>query len=114
MIPFMKAYLVSPSFIDNVIIQVDTILVVVWIEICGRDISQLLNVVENSINWCIHIKGHIFDHILTLGNHLRCDFSISVEEMLDNDADGILDGFSFSIVKISDVLRVNSCSGLLT
>ena len=46
----------------------------VEIETCGSDISQLLNVVENSIDWCIHIKNNLFDHILTLGKNLRCGF----------------------------------------
>ena len=68
------------QFIDNVIIQVDILLVGVGIEICGINIYQFLNDVENSIDWCLHIKSHMFDQILTLGNHLMCDFSISVDD----------------------------------
>ena len=41
-----KAYLVSFSFIDSFIRQVDILLVGVGIESCGSDISQFFNVVE--------------------------------------------------------------------
>ena len=85
MIPLLKAYLVPSTFIGNVINQVDILLVGVGIEICGSDISQFRNVVENSICWCFHIKSHLFDHILMLGKHMRCNVEISVEEMLVDD-----------------------------
>ena len=48
------------------------------IEICSSDISQFLNVVENSIDWCVAIKSHIFDHSLTLVKHMRCYFSVGI------------------------------------
>ena len=86
----------------------------VGIEICGSDISQFINVVENSTNWCVHIKILIYDHILTLGKHLRYDFYISVEEILEDDVDGLLDGVSVVIAQISDVLRVNRYDDLLS
>ena len=34
--------------------------------------------------------------------------------MLEYDVDGLLDGFSFVIVKVSDVLCVNSCDNFLS
>ena len=80
-IPFHKAYIVLSSFIDNVISKGYVLMVGVGIKSCNSNISQVPNVIENTIDWCVHIRSHLFDHILTLGKHLRCDFSISVEYM---------------------------------
>ena len=80
---------------------------------CSINISQLINVVENSINLGVHIKSHLFDHILTLGKHIRCGFSIGIDDMLEDDADGILDGVIISITKISVVLCANSCDDFM-
>ena len=65
-----KGLYFSSSFIDNVIRQVDIMLVSVDIESCGSYIYRLLNMVENSINCCSHIKVHLFDHILKLGKSI--------------------------------------------
>ena len=67
-----------PVLLKNVVSQVDILLIDVRIEICGSNIPQLLNVVENSINWCIDIKSLLFDHILIMGKHLRCDFAAGI------------------------------------
>ena len=48
-----------------------------------------------------------------MGKHLRCDFSVGIEEMLEDDVDGIIDGFSFAIVQISGVIFFNSCDDFL-
>ena len=48
-----------------------------------------------------------------MGKHLRCDFSVAIEEMLEDDVDGIIDGFSFAFVQISGVVFVNSCDDFL-
>ena len=90
-IPFLKDYLVSTCFVKNVVSQVDIMLIGVRIEICGRDISQLLNFIENNIDWCIDIKSHLFEKILTLGKHLKCNFSVGTKEILEDDVNGILD-----------------------
>ena len=59
----MKAHLVSKCFVNDFVSQVDILFISVIIESCGSNISQLLNVIENSIDWCIDIKSHMFDHI---------------------------------------------------
>ena len=66
-------------------------------KICGGDIYQFLSITENSTSWCVHIQSHLFDHILTLGKHLRSDFFISVEDMLEYDIDDLLDVVSVAI-----------------
>ena len=109
----MGAYLLLDCFVNNVLIQVDILLVGVSIEICGRDISQFLNAVENSIDWCVKIKSHLFDNIITLGKHLKCNFAIGIEEMLEDDVDGILDGVVIVIAQGSDLLCANSCEYFL-
>ena len=111
---FPKYYLVSSGFIDNVISQVDIIPFSVGIEICGSNICQFLNAVENSIVWCIHIKSNLFDHILTFGKHLRCNFDISVKEIPEDDVDGIIYGVGVVISQGSDVFRVNICDDFLS
>ena len=54
------------------------------IEIWGSNIYQFLNVAENIIDWCVVIKNYMFDHILLLGKHLRFDFFVGIEEIIDN------------------------------
>ena len=44
-----------------------------------------------------------------LVNHMRCDFSISSEEIPKDDIDGLLDGGNVAILQGSDVLHVDSC-----
>ena len=56
----------------------------------------------------------MFDHILTLDKHLRCDFYISVEDMLEDEVDCLIDGFSVSIEQGSDVLFIERCDKLLS
>ena len=85
----------------------------VRIEICGSDIFQFLNVVENSINWCIDIKSRLFDHILTLGNHLRCYFAIGIEDILNDEINGLLDGVGIMIAQGSDALQFVRCDDFL-
>ena len=51
----------------------------------------------------------MFDHILTLGNHLRCYFYIIVKKMLEDDVDGLLDAVSVFIAQGSYVLHVDRC-----
>ena len=58
-------------------------------------------------------KGRLFHHILTLSNHLRCDFSISVKEMLEDDVNGLLKEISVVIAQGSDVLFVGRCDNFL-
>ena len=113
-ITFQKAYLVLSGFIDNVINQIDILLVGLKIKSYISNMYQLLNVIKNSIDWFIHIKSHFFDHILMLGKHTRCAFSISVEKILDDDVNGILDGDSVTITQVSDILHVNRCDNFLT
>ena len=108
-IPLPKAYLVSTCFLKNVVSQVYILLIGARTEICGNNISQLLYDVEKSINWCIDIISHLFNHILTLGKHLRCDSTVGIEEILDNGVYGLIDGVGIAIMKVSDVLRVNVC-----
>ena len=79
----------------------------------GSNISQLLNVTENSIDWCVHIKSHMFDQILTLDNHMKCDFPISAKNLIDYTVDDLLGEFIFAIAQGTDVLRVNSCDNFL-
>ena len=98
-----------PVFLNNVIRQVDIMLIVASIKSCGSDISQFLNVVEKIIYWCIDIKSHLFDHTPVLGKHMRCDYSIYVEEIHDYDDGGSLDGFSIVIPQGSDVLHIDRC-----
>ena len=43
-----------------------------------------------------------------MGKHLRCDFSVAIEKMLEDDVDGIIDGFSFAFVQISGVILSTS------
>ena len=76
----------------------------VGIEICGRNISQFLNVVKNSIDWCVNIKSHMFSHILTMGKYLRCCFSIVIKEILENDADGLLGVVGIATTQVSDLV----------
>ena len=45
-VPFPNSYLLSFSFIDNVISQVDILLIRLGIKSCGRNISQLIKFVE--------------------------------------------------------------------
>ena len=52
---------------------------------------------------------HIFDDILTSGKHMVCDFPISVEEMLEDDVNGLLYGVIFVIAQDSGVIHANSC-----
>ena len=59
----MKAHLVSKCFVNDFVSQVDILLISVIIESCGSNIPQLLNVIENSIDSCIDIKSHMFEHI---------------------------------------------------
>ena len=114
MVILPKAYLSSSCFIDNVIIQVDILLVVVGIDSCSSNVSKLLNIFLNSINCSIHIKSHLFYHILTLVKDHRCDFTISVEDIIEDCVNGILDGVSAEIVQYSDVLFLNSCDDFLS
>ena len=107
LIPFLKDYLVSTYFIKDVVDKVDIFLIGVSIEICGRNIYQFLNFIENSINWFIKIKIHLIDHILTLGKHLRCDFYVGIEEMLEDDVDRIFDVGGITIAQYSDILWGN-------
>ena len=51
----------------------------------------------------------MFDHILKLGNLLRCDFSVGIRDILNNDVDGILDGVGIEIAQGSDVSHVDIC-----
>ena len=44
---------------------------------------------------------------------MRCDFSISSEEIPKDDIDGLLDGVGIAILQGSDVLHVYSCDDLL-
>ena len=81
---------------------------------CGRDIYQFLNVIENSIYWCIDIKSHLFYHILMLDNNLRCDFTIGIKEMLEDDVYGILDGVIVMITQVRNVLYVDSCDDFMS
>ena len=104
----MKADLVLTCFVNNVVTQVDIMLIVVSINNCGSYISQFLNVVENSIYWYVHIKIRLFDHILTLNKHLRCNFSIIIKDMLEDDSDGLIDEFGVAIAQGSDVLHADS------
>ena len=108
-IPFPKPYLEFSSSIDNVISQVGILLVSVWIGRCSSNISQFLYAVENSIDWRVNMKIHMFDHILTLGNHLRFDFTISFEKILEDDVNGLLVGDSIAILQGSGVYCINSC-----
>ena len=48
--------------VKNVVSQFDILMIGLRIEVCSSHISQFLNVVDNSINWCIDIKIHLFDH----------------------------------------------------
>ena len=113
-ITFPKAYIVLSIFINNVISQVDTLMVCVGIKICVSNISRFLNFIENSIDWYVHIKIHLFGHIIMLVKHLRCDFSISFEEMLEDEVYSLLGVVSVAIVQSSDVLRIDRCGGLLS
>ena len=61
---------------------------------------------ENIIDWCVQINCNLFDHILTLGKHLRCDFAISTEDMIEDDVDGLISGVSVAIAQGSDVFHV--------
>ena len=83
-------------------------------EICGSNISEFLNIVENSIDWGVNIKSHLFDHILVLGKHLRCDFSMAIKEVLEDDVGDFLDEGSIFIVQSSNVLSFDSCDDLLS
>ena len=62
---------------------------------------------------CVQIKIHLFDHILRLGRHLRCDFSIGIEEMLEDDIDDLLDRVCIPIAQSSDVLHVDGYDDFL-
>ena len=99
-----KAYLVLYFFVNNVISKLYIPLVGLGITIYGSDISELLNVIENSINWCFHIKSNLFGHILMLGKHLRCDFAVGIEDMLEDYVNFLLDSFSIVIAQISNAL----------
>ena len=112
-ITFLEAYIVPSFFVNTILYQVYILLVGVSIEICIIYISQLLNFVENSIDWCVKIKSHLFDNIITLGKHLKCNFAIGIEEMLEDDVDGILDGVVIVIAQGSDLIRANSCDYFL-
>ena len=91
-IPFPEAYFVSSYFVNNILSQVDKLLVGVGVDICGINIYQFLNIVENSIDCCVDIKSRIFDHIIKIGKHLRCDFSIGIKDILEDAIDGLLGG----------------------
>ena len=56
----------------------------------------------------------MLDHILMLDKHLRCDFSISIEKIPEDDADGLLDEVIFLIVQGSNVIFVDMCDDLLS
>ena len=86
----------------------------VGIDICGSDIYQLIIAVNNIIDWCVHIKSQLFDHILTLGKHPRFDFTIRVEDIIEDDISGLLDGVSVAITQGSDALRVGICDNFLS
>ena len=88
-------------------------MVVVGIEIRSIDISQFLNIIENCIYWFVYIKSHLFDHIITLGKHLRCDFDISFKNMIEDDVDGLIEGVISVIVQGSYVPSVDSCDDFL-
>ena len=49
-----------------------------------------------------------------MGKNLRCDFAISVEEMLDDDVNVLLDGVIVAIEKVSAVLCISSCDNFLS
>ena len=85
-------------------------LIGVRIEIFVSDITQLLNLVEYSINWCIDIKNLLFGHILNLDNNLTCDFTINIEGMIEDDVDRPLGGFAQG----RNVLCIGGCNDLLT
>ena len=84
----------------------------VGIEICGSNISLFPNAVKNGINRCSHIKIHLFDHILMLGKHMRCDLFVGIKEMLEDDVGGILYEVIIKISKSSGVLHIYSCDYL--
>ena len=88
-------------------------LVGVGMKICGSNIYHLINVIENSIDWCVHIKSPLFHHILTLGKHIRRDFCISVKYMLGDYVNDILDGVIVVIAQGSDLLHVDRCDDFL-
>ena len=89
-------------------------MVSVGIYICGSNISQFLNIVENSINWGVNIKSHLFDQIVLLGKHLSYNFSMGIKEMLEDDVDCFLGGGSIVIAQSIDVLSVDSCDDFLS
>ena len=111
--PLLKSYLVSSCFVYNLSSQVYILLVCVGIESCGRDIPQFINIVEHSIDWCVDIKTHLFDNVLTLGKHIKCNFSVAIKYMIEDDADGHLDGVSIEIAQDSDVINVGRCDCFL-
>ena len=112
--PFPKAYFLSTYFVINIIRQVGILLVVVNILICGRDCYQFLNIVGKSVNWCVDIKSCLFEHIITLGRHLKCTFSVGIEDILEDDVYGLIGVVGIFIAQGSDVLRVNICDFFLT
>ena len=81
-IPSPMAYLVLTCFVNNVVSQVDILLIGVRIEICSSDISQLPSVTKKKVSIGAYtFKIDPFDHILTLGKNLRCDFAVGIREI---------------------------------
>ena len=72
----------------------------------GSNISQFFNAVENSIDWCVNIKSHLFDHIPNPVKHMRGDFLVGIKEMIEDDAGGLLGGVGIEIYQGSDLLRI--------
>ena len=112
-ITFTKAYLVFTFFVNNAVRKVDILLISVRTESCGSDISQFLKVVETSIDFCINIKSHLFDHILTLDKNLMCNFTIGIKEMLEDDVGGLLGGFGIMITQGRNLLCINGSNDFL-
>ena len=49
-----------------------------------------------------------------MGKHLRFYFTVGIEEMLEYDVDGILDGIGAAVMQGSDVLCANGCDYLMS
>ena len=49
-----------------------------------------------------------------LDKHLSCYFSISVEDILEDDINGILDGVSAEIAQGSYLICIDSCEHFLS
>ena len=55
----------------------------------------------------------MFDHIRTLGKYLRCDFTIGIKEILEDDVNCLLDGVCITISQVGNVICVDSCDYFL-